>query len=170
RLDLDEPERERRIDTLGERDVVDRRREIGRDVVVRRIVDNRVGEFQLEPCDGELAAGGLEGLLEGPQLPDERWRGQRRRLVVGSSAARPTANAADDQGTEQDEPSLKHQLLRGRAHSPLLYGQAVQRGTAPSIPRQSAVSRRQSPWVPPVFSSSRTLSISIARSTAFTMS
>src|SRR5207253_5087978 len=94
-------------------------REIGGDVVVRRIVDERVSALQLEPCDGELAPRSLEGLLQRPQLPDERGCDPRLRLIVGRGAARPTANAADDQGTEQDEPSLKHQLLRGRAHYPL---------------------------------------------------
>src|SRR5205814_2123592 len=41
---------------------------------------------------------------------------------------------------------------------------------APSIPRQSPAARRQSPCVPPVFSSSRTPSSSIPRSIALTMS
>src|SRR5439155_1088171 len=52
-------------------------------------------------------------------------RGERRRLVVGSGASSPTADAAHNQSAEEDKPSLQHQFLGCRVHSPLLYGQAV---------------------------------------------
>src|SRR5207249_5426726 len=54
RLRLDEAEREPRLDALGQGDVVDRGREVGGDMIVRRVVDNGVGALQLEPGDGEL--------------------------------------------------------------------------------------------------------------------
>src|SRR5205809_3999541 len=84
-----------------------------------------VGALELQPGDRELSPGRLECLLEGAQLPDQRGRRERRRLVVGSGASSPTADAAHNQSAKENEPSLQHQFLGCRVHSPLLYGQAV---------------------------------------------
>src|SRR5256886_8440778 len=64
RLRLHQAERERGIDALGEGDIVDRGRQVGGDIVVRRIVDDRVGTLQLEPRHRQLTARRLERLLE----------------------------------------------------------------------------------------------------------
>src|SRR2546422_6264276 len=106
---------------------------------------DRVGALELQPGDRELSPGRLECLLEGAQLPDQRGRRQRRRLIVGSGASSPTADAAHNQSAKENEPSLQHQFLGCRVHSPLLYAQAV---PILAPPHQSAVnppSRAASP-------------------------
>jgi len=87
---------------------------------MRGVVDDRVGALELQPGDRELSPGRFECLLEGAQLPDQRGRRQRRRLVVGSGASSPTADAAHNQSAKENEPSLQHQFLGCRMHSPLL--------------------------------------------------
>src|SRR3989442_198559 len=80
RLDFHEPEGERRIDPFGQGDVVHRRGQVGRDAVVRRVVDDRVCALELQPGDRQLAPGRLERLLERTQLTDQRRRRESTRL------------------------------------------------------------------------------------------
>src|SRR5205814_8285758 len=82
-------ERQAGIDPLAERDVVDRRRHVGGQPVMRRVLHDGIDTVELEPGDFEFALLGIELLAQRPQFTEELGARRGCALSIGRRAARP---------------------------------------------------------------------------------
>ncbi len=96
-LGLDQPESELRLDAFGDRDVVDRRRKIGANVVLAGIMNDGVEPLELRVREIELAFRRVQFVLEmlGSEAEQRSGRGIRHG-VAGGQRLRRVASRQED--------------------------------------------------------------------------